>query len=102
VHIEVPPLPDGARTAFVEHARTHGDFAIAGAAVLVAPGVHAAVGLLGAGPTPVRAPEAERALRDGASSSEVAALAAAAVDAGDHRRALVTELVRRAVEEATA
>lgn len=99
VDIEVPPLPDGARTAFVEHARTHGDFAIAGAAVVVAPGRHAAVGLLGVGPTPVRAPEAERALRDGASSSKVAALAAAAVD-GDHRRALVAELVRRAVEEA--
>ncbi len=100
VDIEVPPVPDGARTAFVEHARTHGDFAIAGAAVVVAPGLHAAVGLLGAGPTPVRPPEAERALRDGASSTEVAALAAAAVDAGDHRRALVTDLVRRAVEEA--
>jgi CO/xanthine dehydrogenase FAD-binding subunit len=101
VGIEVPPLPDGARTAFVEHARTHGDFAIAGAAVLVAPGVHAAVGLLGVGPTPVRAPRAERALRDGAASSEVAALAAAAVD-GDHRRAMVTDLVRRAVEEAVS
>jgi CO/xanthine dehydrogenase FAD-binding subunit len=99
VEIEVPPLPDGARTAFVEHARTHGDFAIAGAAVVVAPGLHAAVGLLGAGPTPVRAPEAERALRDGAGSTEVAGLAVAAVD-DDHRRALLTDLVRRAVEEA--
>jgi CO/xanthine dehydrogenase FAD-binding subunit len=99
VEIEVPPPPDGARTSFVEHARTHGDFAIAGAAVVIAPGLRAAVGLLGVGPTPVRAPEAERALRDGASSSEVAALAAAAVD-GDHRRAMVTDLVRRAVEEA--
>jgi CO/xanthine dehydrogenase FAD-binding subunit len=98
VGIEVPPLPDGARTAFVEHARTHGDFAIAGAAVVVAPGLHAALGLLGVGPTPVRAPEAERALRDGAASSEVAAVAAAAVD-GDHRRAMVADLVRRAVEE---
>ena len=38
IEIEVPPLPAGARTAFVEHARTHGDFAIAGAAVVVAPG----------------------------------------------------------------
>jgi CO/xanthine dehydrogenase FAD-binding subunit len=99
VEIQVPPLPDGARTAFVEHARTHGDFAIAGAAVVVAPGLHAAVGLLGAGPTPIRAPEAERALRDGAGSTEVAGLAAAEVD-GDFRRALLTDLVRRAVEEA--
>ena len=50
--IEVPPLPAGARTAFVEHARTHGDFAIAGAAVVVAPG-YAAIALLGAGSVPV-------------------------------------------------
>src|SRR5688500_16728494 len=49
VEIEVPPVPEGARSAFVEHARTHGDWAIAGAAVLVAPR-HAAIALLGAGP----------------------------------------------------
>jgi CO/xanthine dehydrogenase FAD-binding subunit len=36
--IEVPPLPAGARTAFLEHARTHGDFADAAVAVVVAPG----------------------------------------------------------------
>ena len=38
VEIEVPALPEGARAAFVEQARTHGDFAIAGAAVVLAPG----------------------------------------------------------------
>ena len=37
IEIEVPPLPDRARTAFVEHARTHGDFAIAAAATVIAP-----------------------------------------------------------------
>jgi CO/xanthine dehydrogenase FAD-binding subunit len=36
--IEVPPLPPGARTAFLEYARTHGDFADAAVAVVVAPG----------------------------------------------------------------
>ncbi len=36
--IEVPAPPAGARMAFVEHARTHGDFALAGAAVVLAPG----------------------------------------------------------------
>jgi CO/xanthine dehydrogenase FAD-binding subunit len=98
VEIEVPALPDGTGTAFVEHARTHGDFAIAGAAVVAAPG-HGAIALLGAGPTPVRASDAERALAGGASAREVAGLAAAEVDEG-HRRALLGALVREAVEEA--
>jgi CO/xanthine dehydrogenase FAD-binding subunit len=95
--IEVPAMPSEARTAFVEHARTHGDFAIAGAAVVLVPGEHAAVALLGAGPVPMRAPDAERALVAGAAPLEAARLAAAGIE-HDHRRALVTELVRRAVE----
>jgi CO/xanthine dehydrogenase FAD-binding subunit len=99
VEIEVPPPPEGAGSAFVEHARTHGDFAIAGAAAVVAPGEHAAVALLGAGPVPARAPTAERALLDGAAAQEAAALAASSVK-DDHRCALITELVRRAIEEA--
>ena len=99
VEIEVPPLPEGAGSAFVEHARTAGDFAIAGAAALVSSSGHAAIALLGARPTPVRAPDAERALVDGAEPREAAALAAASVEEG-HRRALVAELVRRAIEEA--
>ena len=52
--IEVPPLPDGARTAFAEYARTHGDFAHAGVAVVLAPG-YAAIAVLGTGSHPVRA-----------------------------------------------
>jgi len=92
--IEVPPLPPGARTAFAEHARTHGDFAAAGAAVVLAPG-HAAVALLG----PVRARDAEAALRGGAAAPEAAALAGAEVAEG-HPRALTAELVRRAIEAA--
>jgi CO/xanthine dehydrogenase FAD-binding subunit len=101
VEIEVPPLPRGAGTAFVEYARTHGDFALAGAAVVRAGREHAAVALLGAGPTPVRAHDAERALCAGATAAEAARLAAAALD-DDHRRALATELVRQAIEEASA
>ena len=99
VEIEVPALPDGAGTAFVEHARTHGDFALAGAAAVLAPG-HAALALLGAAPTPVRAPAAERALLDGAAPSEAAALAAEGVD-DPYRRALVAELARRAIVQAS-
>lgn len=98
VEIEVPPMPEGARTAFVEHARTHGDWAIAGAAVVVAPR-HAAIALLGAGPTPVRARRAEAALVEGVPASEAAALAAELVE-DEWRAALTRTLVRRALEEA--
>lgn len=98
IEIEVPPPPDGARTAFVEHARTHGDFAIAAAATVIAP-AHAAIALLGAGPVPVRAPAAERALLAGGAPTEVAALAAEQVP-DDYRRALLTALLARAIETA--
>lgn len=101
VEIEVPPLPQGARAGFVEHARTHGDFAVAGAAVVLAPGKHAAVALLGAGPKPVRAERAESALVQGAPAREVAALAAELVGDG-YPRALMADLVRRAAGEAGA
>ena len=99
VEIEVPEQADGAGTGFAEHARTHGDFATAGAAAIVAPGLHAGIVLLGAGPMPVRAEDAERALVAGAEPREAAALAAQEVE-DDHRRALCAELARRAIEEA--
>ena len=101
VEIEVPPPPAGSRMAFAEHARTHGDFATAGAAVVIAPGEHCAIALLGAGPTPRRATAAEQAAVAGAAPAEVGALAAAGLE-GDHQRALTAELVRRAMAEALA
>jgi CO/xanthine dehydrogenase FAD-binding subunit len=97
--IEVPPVCAGARMAFVEHARTHGDFAVAGAAVVLAPGGQAAIALLGAGPTPVRAAAAERALLAGATDPEAAELAGAQLG-DEYRRALVTALVTQALERA--
>jgi CO/xanthine dehydrogenase FAD-binding subunit len=97
--IEVPAPPDGARSSFVEHARTHGDFALAGAAVVLARKEHAAIALLGAGPRPLRAASAERALLAGAAPVEVGRLAAEGVT-HEYRRALLAELVRRAVCEA--
>jgi CO/xanthine dehydrogenase FAD-binding subunit len=100
VEIVVPALPAGARTAFTEHARTHGDWALAGVAVVLAPG-HAAVTLLGAGSTPVRAREAETALVAGASAADAAGLAGALV-ADPWRRALTTALVREALLQAGA
>jgi CO/xanthine dehydrogenase FAD-binding subunit len=99
VEIEVPRQPDGARAAFCEHARTHGDFALAGAAVVRSGSDESAIALLGAGPTPLRVPDAEAALRRGASAAEAAHIAGAELD-DDYRRALTTELVRRALEEA--
>ena len=100
VEVEVPALPAGARTGFAEHARTHGDWAIAGAAVVVAPG-HAAIALLGAAPTPVRAREAEAALAAGAGVEEAARQAGSLV-AGEWRAALIAALVRDALTEAGA
>jgi CO/xanthine dehydrogenase FAD-binding subunit len=99
VEIEVPEQTAEAGTGFSEHARTHGDFATAGAAAVVVPGSHAGIALLGAGPVPARAQAAEEALVGGASAREAADLAVRDVE-GDHRRALCGELARRAIEEA--
>ena len=52
LEIEVPAPPPGARSAFVEYARTHGDFALAGVAVLAAQH-ETRIGLLGVAPTPL-------------------------------------------------
>lgn len=110
--IEVPGLPPRTGTAFVEEARTHGDFALAGAAVTVTldPAgrcTRAAIAILGGGATPVRARDAERSLAgtlvDDAAGRAAAALAAASCDPpepADYRRALVAELVRRALAAA--
>jgi CO/xanthine dehydrogenase FAD-binding subunit len=83
VEIEVPPLPAGARTAFAEHARTHGDFAIAGVAAVVT-GDRLTFGLLGAAYTPVVV-DSEAAIAD---------------VADPHRRALLAALARRAIAAA--
>jgi CO/xanthine dehydrogenase FAD-binding subunit len=101
VEIEVPAQPEGAGSGFAEHARTHGDFATAGAAAVIAPGRKAGIALLGTGSVPARAEEAERALAGGAEPHEAAALAAQDIS-DEHRRALCTELARRAIEEALA
>src|SRR4051794_7835504 len=98
VEIEVPPLPDGARTAFVEYAPTHGDFAVAGAAVVRAPDT-SAIALLGAATTPMRARAAEEALATGADAREAAAVAAQEID-DPWRRALTATLVTEVIEKA--
>ena len=93
LEIEVPPLPAGARTAYAEYARTRGVFADAGAAVVLAPGPRGdrAARHRAARPAP------RRRCGTGASAREAAALAAEAVE-GDHRRALVADVTRRALD----
>ncbi|MFL5818803.1 MAG: FAD binding domain-containing protein [Conexibacter sp.] len=111
--IEVPAMAPGAGWAFVEYARRHGDFALGGTAVVldVEPDGtvgRAAIALLGAGPTPLRAAAAEHALVgqavDDAVAREAAALAVAEIaPTGDihgsteYRRDLIETLVGRAL-----
>ena len=99
VEIEVPEQPEGAGAGFAEHARTHGDFATAGAAAVVAPG-DAGIALLGAGPVPVRA-RGRRARCGGGRRARRPRWPPQDVE-DEHRRALCTELARRAIEEALA
>jgi len=96
VEIEVPAPPAGSGTGFAEHARTHGDFALGGAAALVTGG-EARLALLGAGPVPMRFDGAPGDLPDAA----VADLSLTGPDA-DWRRALLRELAREALERAQA
>lgn len=106
----------GTGSAFVEHARRHGDFALAGVAAVVVVRedavASARIALLGVGGTPVRVAEGEAALA-GASPDDDEAIAAAAdacrraVDppssvhaSSAYRRHLVGVLVERAVRSA--
>jgi CO/xanthine dehydrogenase FAD-binding subunit len=105
VEIEVPAPPAGSGSAFVEHARTHGDFALGGAAAVVA-GREARLALLAAGPVPLRAREAEEVVATRGSFPEAADAAVAALELtgpdADWRRALLRELALRALERAAA
>jgi len=66
VEVRLPAIPPGAGWSWMEIARRHGDFALAGVGVILAVRGHtvaeARIGLTGVGPTPVRAVEAERLL----------------------------------------
>jgi CO/xanthine dehydrogenase FAD-binding subunit len=116
VEIETPPMAANSGTAFVEYARRHGDFALGGAAVVLdheddGSIGRAAIALLGAGPTPLRASAAEAALVgatvDEASAAEVAALAVEDVrptgdihGSAEYRQGLLRSLVRQALLQA--
>jgi CO/xanthine dehydrogenase FAD-binding subunit len=116
--IEVPPMAANTSTAFVEYARRHGDFALGGAAVVLQRDEagtveRAVIALLSAGPTPLRATEAEQALTgqvvDEATAAEAAALAARDLrPTGDlhggteYRKGLLEALIARALLQAAA
>jgi CO/xanthine dehydrogenase FAD-binding subunit len=97
--VEIPAVPDGARTAFLERCLTNGAFAQAGVAVVLSPGVRAAIAVLGAGPVPLRAEAAERAWLDGADPSEVGLLAGG-LARDEHGAAQLCALASRALEVA--
>lgn len=117
VAVRVPALPERSGVAFVELARRHRDFSMAGAAAamsLDADGAIADVRLvfIGVGAEPARAAEAEAALRG--ERPHVDALRDAAEQAvlglnprsdvhasGGYRRRLAAVLARRALEQAT-
>jgi carbon-monoxide dehydrogenase medium subunit len=100
------PLQGSRRFGFAELARRHGDFALAGVAVLLDP---ARVVLFGVGGAPVLALEAEQALDAGAGADEAAELATRGLEPvsdvhadGDYRRRMARVLVRRALQQAEA
>jgi carbon-monoxide dehydrogenase medium subunit/6-hydroxypseudooxynicotine dehydrogenase subunit alpha len=116
--IELAPMAPNTSTAFVEYARRHGDFALGGAAVVLEREDdgrvrRAAIALLSAGPTPLRATEAERALQGQAIDDKTAAEAAAVAvrdlkPTGDlhgsteYRKGLLEALIARALLRAAA
>jgi carbon-monoxide dehydrogenase medium subunit len=98
------PRQGARRSGFAELSRRHGDFALAGAVVLLDP---ARIVLFGLGGVPERAPAAEQALDCGGDAAEAAELATRDLEPvsdihadGAYRRRVAKVLVRRAIEQA--
>jgi carbon-monoxide dehydrogenase medium subunit len=99
------PLPEvGSRHAFGEVARRHGDYALAGLALMVGPGrAWARAVFFGIADRPVRSPEAEAAIVAGADAGAVAVATEGIEVSGDPstdsatRRHLAGVLLRRAL-----
>jgi carbon-monoxide dehydrogenase medium subunit len=112
--IRVPGLPQNTGSAFLEIARRAGDFALVGVAALVTLNgrghiTRARLALCGAGPTPIRAREAEHALTgerpEGRVLDDAVERMAAATDPTDDihasaafRKKLARHLGRQAIE----
>jgi CO/xanthine dehydrogenase FAD-binding subunit len=113
VEIQVPSLPAGHGYAFEEYSRRSGDFALAGAAVMLTLDEggkcsRAAIALLGATATPLRATKAEESLcrttvLPGLIDEAARLAAGASTPSGDlhgsveYRRSLIEVVVRRAI-----
>lgn len=113
--VEIPVLPQGAHGAYIKHAISPEDLAIAGVAVMLVPDENKAdavrelrIGLGGVAPVPLRAAKAESALKgndltDDAirTAAEIAASEAEPMSdphaSADYRRKIVKVLVRRAI-----
>jgi carbon-monoxide dehydrogenase medium subunit len=100
----VLPRQGTRRSGFAELCRRHGDFALAGVAVVLDP---PRVVLFGLGGAPVRAEAAERALDEGADAAEAAELTTLGLEAvtdvhadGAYRLRVASVLARQAIEEA--
>jgi carbon-monoxide dehydrogenase medium subunit len=107
--IRFPNAAPGTGVSVQEMARRHGDFAMVAAAVSVAPDGDARIALINVGDRPVRATEAEAALKAGSSIDDVAVLATRDLDpvsdlhaSAAYRRSVATVMLRRALNEATA
>ena len=116
VEVRFPTSTGRVRTAFVELARRHGDYALAGTAVVAVYGSNQELSdlrivLMAAGGRPVRAEAAESVLRnasaiDGPALEQAARVATADIQpksdshgSAAYRRRLAGVLVRRALEE---
>jgi carbon-monoxide dehydrogenase medium subunit len=106
--VRFPTATPGTRVSVKEMARRHGDFAMVAAAVQVTDG-DARIALINVADRPVRATDAEAALRDGASIDDVAALATRDIEpvsdlhaTSEYRRTVARTLVKRALAEVAA
>jgi CO/xanthine dehydrogenase FAD-binding subunit len=113
IEIRVPALPAGTGAAFVEMSRRAGDYALVGVAALITLDgagrcARARLALCGAGPTPLRAAEAERVLTGERPEERVSAEAAQRAAEATHppsdihasaafRRKLVQHFAREAI-----
>jgi carbon-monoxide dehydrogenase medium subunit len=115
VEVRIPALPTGAGWSWMEIARRHGDFALAGVGAVLGLRrgrvAEARIALTGVGPTPVRAAAAERLLLGQPPGEALWEAAADAVRASvapegdihasaEYRRHVAGVLTRRALAEA--
>ncbi len=106
--VRFPNAEPGTGVSLQEMARRHGDFAMVAAAASVSPSGDVRIALINVSDRPVRATEAEAAMRSGASIDDVAALAVRDLDppsdlhaTAAYRRKVAGVLVRRALTEAS-